>query len=238
MKFKSIIINTLLSTFLITALTGCNSSLSEKNGNISGNPDGNEKKQTNPKQEPDNPSEASRTVPSTKVQNEEVIKSGEITSVPWENDSEFTESIKKNNTPVLMAAYRTVLKDPLPGEEENVHLGARMLKGKVLMPGEVFSQNKSIGPYTTERGFRKGPTYVGSTLTTTIGGGVCKIASTLYNTTVLSNLKVEERYAHGMPVPYVPYGQDATVAYGSRDFKFRNTENFPVTIWAQGIDNV
>jgi vancomycin resistance protein YoaR len=112
-----------------------------------------------------------------------------------------------------------------------------MLSGIVIQPGEVFSQNGKIGPYTQDRGFKKGPTYIGTKLTTTIGGGVCKIASTLYNVTILSNLKIVERSAHSMPVPYVPYGQDATVAYGARDFKFKNDTEHPVLIWSQGIEN-
>lgn len=163
--------------------------------------------------------------------------SGQITSLPWENSDEFRAAVEKNNTPVLLAGYQTVLKDPLPGEEENVHLAARLLQGTIVKPQETFSQNNKIGPYTTERGFQKGPTYIGSTLTTTIGGGVCKIASTLYNVAILSNLSIVERHPHSMPVPYVPYGQDATVAYGSRDFKFLNNASSPIMIWAEGIDN-
>jgi vancomycin resistance protein YoaR len=101
----------------------------------------------------------------------------------------------------------------------------------------VFSQNNTIGPYIEGKGYRKGPTYIGANLTTTIGGGVCKISSTLYNVSVLSNLEIVERYNHTMPVPYVPYGQDATVAYGVKDFKFKNNTDFPILIWAKGIEN-
>jgi vancomycin resistance protein YoaR len=167
-----------------------------------------------------------------------VQKSGPETILPWQNDMEFVKAQEKSKTPVLMAAYRTVLRDPLPGEEYNVHLAARMLDGIIVEPGAIFSQNQAIGPYIESRGFQKGPTYIGTKLTTTIGGGVCKIASTLYNVTVLSNLKVVERYNHSMPVPYVPYGQDATVAYGVKDFRFQNDTSFPIMIWAQGIDNI
>ncbi|RCX17618.1 surface rod structure-forming protein G [Anaerobacterium chartisolvens] len=165
-------------------------------------------------------------------------KSGAVRRVPWEDDIQFVKACEDNNTTIMLAAYRTVLRDPLPGEEENVHLAAGMLAGRVIKPGERFSQNGAIGPYIESRGFQKGPTYIGSRLTTTIGGGVCKIASTLYNVTILSNLEVVERYCHSMPVPYVPYGQDATVSYGSRDFKFRNNTPGPLLIWAQGIDNI
>jgi vancomycin resistance protein VanW len=165
------------------------------------------------------------------------LKSGPITILPWENEEEFLKVLNDNGNLTLLAAYHTVLKDPLPGEEYNVHLGAKMLKGKVINPGQVFSQNKMIGPYTEERGFKKGPTYLGTKLTTTIGGGVCKLASTLYNVSILSDLEIVERHAHGMPVPYVPHGQDATVAYGGKDIKFRNNTKGQILIWAQGIDN-
>ncbi|NJD02090.1 MAG: hypothetical protein FIA99_05725 [Ruminiclostridium sp.] len=168
----------------------------------------------------------------------ERLISGPVRDVPWEQDETFFKAKMRNDTNVLMAAYRTVLKDPLPGEEDNVHLAAKMLRGLLIRQGQIFSQNGSIGPYTIERGFQKGPTYMGTKLTTTIGGGVCKIASTLYNVTALCDLEIVERYNHTMPVPYVPYGQDATVAYGARDFRFRNNTGTPIMIWAEGVDNI
>lgn len=164
--------------------------------------------------------------------------SGPTRDMPWESDREFIKARLRNDTNVLLGGYRTVLKDPLPGEEYNVHLAAALLAGTIIKPEGIFSQNSTIGPYTQEKGFEKGPTYFGTTLTTTIGGGVCKIASTLYNVAVLSNMKIVERHNHSMPVPYVPYGQDATVAFGVKDIRFRNGTASDVMIWAQGIDNV
>ena len=164
--------------------------------------------------------------------------SGPAREMPWEADREFIKARLRNDTNVLLGGYKTVLKDPLPGEEYNVHLAATLLAGIVIKPGEVFSQNAAIGPYTEEKGFEKGPTYVGTNLAVTIGGGVCKVASTLYNVAVLSNLKIIERHNHSMPVPYVPYGQDATVSYGSKDIRFRNDTGSDIMIWARGIDNV
>jgi hypothetical protein len=59
--------------------------------------------------------------------NESFIRksSGVVTSVPWENDASFKKAQKKIGAYVLMAAYCTVLPDPSPGEEENVHIGAK-----------------------------------------------------------------------------------------------------------------
>jgi len=164
--------------------------------------------------------------------------SGPERHMPWANEKEFIEAVARHKTYVMLGGYKTVLKDPLPGEEYNVHLAADMLAGMVIRPGEIFSQNNAIGPYTENRGFREGPTYLGTMVTKTVGGGVCKVASTLYNVAVLSNMKIVERHNHTMPVPYVPYGQDATVSYGNKDFRFMNTTGSDILIWAKGVDNV
>lgn len=163
--------------------------------------------------------------------------SGIVSNLPWVNNESFLKAQEKNEANILMAAYCAVLKDPLPGEEYNVHLAANSIAGTVLSPNQTFSQNNTIGPYIESKGYQVGPTYIGSKLMTTVGGGVCKISSTLYNVSILSNLEIVERHNHSMPVPYVPYGQDATVSYGAKDFRFKNNTEFPILIWAEGIGN-
>lgn len=157
--------------------------------------------------------------------------------LPWENNRAFQEFCAKHRISLRMAAFQTTLPDPLPGEEYNVALAADLLAGTVVEPGRIFSMNAAIGPYTKYRGFQEGPAYFGTQVLKTIGGGVCKIATTLYNVTILANLEIIERRPHGMPVPYVPPGQDATVSDGAKDFKFRNNTGQPLLIWADTRDN-
>lgn len=164
-------------------------------------------------------------------------KSGTILNVPWKDDPMFKEAQKNNDTDVLLSAFCTVIKTTSEGEQHNVHLAAKSVSGTVIQPGEIFSQNQSIGPYTEDKGYKEGIAYIGGVLTPSIGGGACKVASTLYNVSVLSNLEIVERYNHSMPVHYLPYGQDSTVAYGFKDLKFKNTTKFPILIWAKPIDN-
>lgn len=161
--------------------------------------------------------------------------SGPVNKLPWAEDEDFLKAQQENNTHVLMAAYCSVLTDPLPGEEHNVNLAASSARGIVLPSQKIFSQNELIGPYTESRGYKKGASFAGPNIVQTEGGGVCKIASTLYNVAVLSDLEIVERHYHSMPVNYVPYGQDATVAYGGKDFKFKNNKDFPILIWAEII---
>ncbi len=157
--------------------------------------------------------------------------------LPWEQDGAFLAALKRHGNPRLMAAYRATLKDPLPGEDYNVGLAAKKLAGTVIAPGKMYSQNGTIGPYTRKRGYRPGPTYKGTSMITTVGGGVCKVASVTYNVATFCNFDIVQRYAHGMTVPYVPPGQDATVYYGSKDFRFQNNTGKPVLLWAQKVDD-
>lgn len=161
--------------------------------------------------------------------------SGPVKNLPWARDEDFLKAQKENNAYVLMAGFCSVLIDPLPGESHNVYLAAKSAKGIVIPPGGIFSQNKLIGPYISDRGYKMGTSFAGTNLVKTEGGGVCKIATTLYNVAILSDLEIIERHNHSMPVNYVPYGQDATVAYGHKDFRFKNIYDFPILIWSEII---
>jgi len=157
--------------------------------------------------------------------------------LPWEVDPRVEILKSVYDTPVLMAYYGATLHDPLPGENYNISHAAQMLAGTVVWPGRIFSQNGTIGPYTKARGYKEGPMYAGVHIVSSEGGGVCKIASVLYNVATLCNLRVVERHAHSMTVPYVPPGQDATVVFGSFDFRFQNTTSNPILIWAVMLGN-
>lgn len=160
-----------------------------------------------------------------------------LSPLQWENDPQFQTLRQQCGVTIRMAAFQTTLPDPLPGEEANVALAARLLAGAVVPPGKIFSMNKRVGPYVAARGYQQGPTYMGTQVHLTIGGGVCKIASTLYNVSILSGLTIIERHPHSMLVPYVPAGQDATVADSFKDFKFRNDCPYPILIWSGTKDN-
>ncbi|NLI69412.1 MAG: hypothetical protein GX364_00915 [Firmicutes bacterium] len=107
------------------------------------------------------------------------------------------------------------------GRAENIILATSLLDNYLLSPGEVFSFNKAVGPITWERGFRYAPIISGGAIVPGIGGGLCQVASTLYNAVMNASLEVVERTPHSRPVGYVPRGKDATVSTNI-DFKFRN----------------
>ncbi|NLK97164.1 MAG: vanomycin resistance protein VanB [Epulopiscium sp.] len=112
----------------------------------------------------------------------------------------------------------------------NLTVAAQKLNGQVINVDEVFSLNKVISPFTVEEGYTEAPAIVNGELVPDIGGGVCQIASTLYNAVLFADLEILERTNHSLPVSYVELGRDATIAGDQIDFKFKNTTSFPIYI--------
>lgn len=121
-----------------------------------------------------------------------------------------------------IASFSTYFNSQKKQRVENLRVASRKIDGKILLPGEILSVNKSIGPITKENGYKDAPVIVNGKLQTDIGGGVCQVSTTLYNAAVRANLQIVERQHHSMPVSYVPLGQDAAIAGNWKDLKIKN----------------
>ena len=120
----------------------------------------------------------------------------------------------------------------------NLVIACQKINGKVVLAGETFSYNKALGPRTAAAGYKNGKIYAGGEVVDGIGGGICQISSTLYNTVLMSNLEIVERRNHQFVTSYLPAGRDATVVYGTTDFKFKNTRKYPVRIVASAKNGI
>ena len=112
----------------------------------------------------------------------------------------------------------------------NLKLAANKINGTVLMPGDTFSYNKVVGERTIAAGYKEAPIYVQGRVEDGLGGGICQIATTLYNAVLYANLKVVERSNHQFVPSYIGPSRDATVVYGAIDFKFKNNRDYPIKI--------
>lgn len=130
----------------------------------------------------------------------------------------------------VIGQYSSKYNAALVNRSANVELAARNINGKVLMPGEVFSYNETVGPRTAERGFKVASVYEANRVADGLGGGICQTCSTLYPAVLYADLEVVERRNHSLEVSYVPLGMDATVAWNSLDFKFKNSTSYPIKI--------
>lgn len=130
----------------------------------------------------------------------------------------------------LLGSYTTKFNTRVKGRSYNVAISAKSIDGTVLLPGEIFSFNNIVGPRTIDNGYKIAPVIFKGELVDGIGGGICQVSSTLYNTVLMSELGIVERTNHSIPSTYVPLGLDATVSYGVLDFRFQNIFDIPIYI--------
>jgi len=112
----------------------------------------------------------------------------------------------------------------------NIILASEAIDGLVLEPGEDFSFNHIVGRRTSARGYKSAPAFSGGQTVQAIGGGICQVSSTIYSAIKDTDIRVRERHAHGQPISYLPRGRDATVSWGTLDFKFINNTEYPLRI--------
>lgn len=130
----------------------------------------------------------------------------------------------------------------------NVELATSRANGAMVAPGGVFSFNAAVGAVTYDNGYRTGYGIVGTSngsISTipSVGGGICQVATTVFQSVFRSGMPVDVRSWHLYWIPR--YGQppsgmkglDATVddAYGL-DFKFSNPTNdwLAIKSWTDG----
>lgn len=134
--------------------------------------------------------------------------------------------------PDKLGSYSTNYSSSGASRSNNIALATSKINGTVLMPGETFSYNGTVGRRTKEAGFQEAGAYANGQVVNEVGGGICQVSSTLYNAVLRSNLEVTDRHNHMFQVSYCPIGTDATVSWGAPDFKFKNNRNYAIKISA------
>ncbi len=168
----------------------------------------------------------------------------DITKNLYEGKEEFEIPIKREKAEVtiksiqgdffsdVLGSFTTYYNQGVTGRAANIALAASKINNTVLNVGDVFSFNDVVGRTTASNGFSMATVYTAEGMKPGIGGGICQVSSTLYNAVLYADLKIVNRQHHSYTVAYVKNGLDATVSYGSVDFKFKNETKGPVKITA------
>lgn len=144
----------------------------------------------------------------------------------------------KEAFPDLLASFSTKYPTSNTDRTTNLRLAARKIDGTVVMPGEIFSYNKVVGKRTIAAGYKEAAVYQDGGVTNGLGGGICQISTTLYNAAIKANMEIETRRNHMFVPSYIDAGKDATVVWGSTDFKFKNRRDYPIKIETSVSDGI
>ena len=122
----------------------------------------------------------------------------------------------------------------------NIAKCSEIINGEIVNPGKTWSFNKTVGDRNEKNGWKQAKgIYGGETYNMQYGGGVCQVSTTLYVALMRAGMPFDEisRREHSIPSTYVPLGLDATVDSGHIDFKFKNTTEYPIYIFAYSTVN-
>lgn len=130
----------------------------------------------------------------------------------------------------LLGSYSTDFSSSNPGRAKNVTTGCSKVDGTILYPGDEFELCSTVSPFTQENGYELAGSYQNGTTVESFGGGICQVATTLYNAVIRAELEITMRYNHSMMVHYVQPSMDAAIAGNYKDLRFKNNLDSPVYI--------
>lgn len=131
---------------------------------------------------------------------------------------------------VLRASFSTPILSTSSERLHNICLACKSIDGTFLESGDTFSFNAIVGARTEKRGYKTAKIIVGGRFVDGVGGGVCQVSTTLYNTALLAGLTIIEHHPHSLSVGYVSPSFDAMVNSSFADLKFINDSLGPVYI--------
>lgn len=109
--------------------------------------------------------------------------------------------------------------------DHNISKATGLMNVIQLEPGESFSFNKTTGERSEKKGWALAPAVYRGSHRAEPGGGVCQVSTTIFNALLRSGVDVTNHKEHSLPSDYVDNGMDATVNYGSIDFRFKNNKS-------------
>ena len=149
---------------------------------------------------------AARVVPVAVVPRQPELTTGEARALG------IREVVSTFTTRYPYAAYRL----------QNIHRAADLIDGTLVLPGQEFSLNETVGERTGARGFAEGIIISNGRFQKDFGGGVSQVATTTFNAAFFAGLKDVEHKPHSFYISRYPAGREATVAWPSVDLRFLN----------------
>jgi vancomycin resistance protein VanW len=141
------------------------------------------------------------------------------TEIDYIGNIEITQEIKQSKT--------------VNAKIENFKIAISKIEQIQINPNEVFSFWKIVGNPSKKNGFVESRSIVNGKIKPTYGGGLCQLSGLIYYASLYANLNIIERYNHSTDIytnetRFTPLGSDATVVFGFKDLKIKNSLKTPI----------
>lgn len=113
----------------------------------------------------------------------------------------------------------------------NIALVSSMLDNTICESnGGKWSFIEYSGEITESQGFKEASTVVGNSYEKGIGGGVCQVATTIFNSVYDAGCNIVSRSSHNLYIASYPAGRDAAINYPSPDLIWKNDLNSDILL--------
>jgi vancomycin resistance protein YoaR len=148
-------------------------------------------------------------------------RTGQLPLVEGADPEVTTEYLEGLHIEHLVSQF-TTYHDCCQPRVTNIHTMADTIDGIIVLPGQTFSLNDTVGERTLEGGYLPAPGILGGVLEESIGGGVSQFTTTLYNAVFWGGYEDVEHRPHSYYFSRYPEGIEATLSWRNPDLRFRN----------------
>ncbi len=122
-----------------------------------------------------------------------------------------------------ISTYETEYTAGAYNRNTNIHLAADLLNNSIIKAnGGTWSFNEVAGECNEEKGFLGAGSIVDGQLTDEVGGGICQVATTVFNAVYEAGYPVDKRTNHSFYIASYPAGRDAAVSWPDLDLEWHN----------------
>ena len=122
--------------------------------------------------------------------------------------------------------------------EFNVERCLDSLNGSLIAPGQNWNWNDIVGNCDEAAGYKEANVIVNNKYEKSSGGGICNVATGVFNAAYEAGLPIVERWNHSLYQPNYPLGRDAAVSWPSPTLIFTNDTDHYILVTAEydGVD--
>lgn len=129
-----------------------------------------------------------------------------------------------------ISSFTTQYSSGAEARVNNIHTAANLLNNSICKAGEKWSFNNIAGEATEDKGYQNAHAIVSGSYSDAIGGGICQVATTVFNSVYLAGYPVPRRYNHTLYIESYPKGRDAAIAYPDMDLVWQNDTSSDVLL--------
>lgn len=131
---------------------------------------------------------------------------------------------------VEISSFTTQYASGAEARNNNIHVASDTLNNSICKAGETWSFLALSGEATPEKGYQGAGAIIGGEYSDAVGGGICQVATTVFNAVYEAGYPVDRRYNHSLYIASYPEGRDAAIAYPDMDLVWRNNTDSDVLL--------